>query len=158
MRKVLSRAIAQPARATAVSTVRQGWAVTRQTSSVIGCHAATRTIRQMLEARTYVDRSALGGTTRVHQSFEACPGHDAVLDREQREQRHVDDHRRDGEAAVADAAAIDALADDMHIADHEVGVGDEPDQVQEGDHEHHIHSHAVGRDQDTTGRTAGRPR
>ena len=94
-----------------------------------------RTIRQTLEARTYVDRSALGGTTRVHQRLKPCRCHDAVLDREQREQRYVDHHRRDGERAVAETAAIEGLAHHMHAADHEVGVGDEPDQVQKSEQE-----------------------
>ena len=81
-----------------------------------------------------------------------------MLDREQREQRRVDDHRSDSEGAVADAAAIDAFADDVDVADHEVGVGDESDQVQEDGQENHVYSSAVGRGQDAPGRAAGRPR
>jgi len=120
-------------------------AATRQTSWVIGNQPATRAIRQMLDARTYVGRSALAGTMRVHQRLKPAPGHDAVLDREQREQRYVDHHRRDGESAVAETAAIEGLAHHMHAADHEVGVGDESDQVQKSEQEQHVRKYAVGR-------------
>ena len=99
----------------------------------------------MLEARTYVDRSALAGTMRVNQRLNPCPRHDAVLNREQREQRRVDDHRRDGQSAVAEAAAIDAFAHNVHVADHEVGVGDKSDQVQKSEQKHHVRRYAVGR-------------
>jgi hypothetical protein len=67
-----------------------------------------------------------------------------VLDGEQCQQRDVDDHRRRGEGAVADAAPIDALADDMHTADHEVGVGDEPDGVEEDGQEKQVATDAIG--------------
>src|SRR6478735_3144710 len=67
MSRVLSKAIAHPTRPVTVSTVRHGWAVTRQTSCVIGYQPTNRAIRQTLEARTYVDRSELGGTIRVNQ-------------------------------------------------------------------------------------------
>ena len=99
-----------------------------------------------------------GGHDAGQPAFEACPGHDAVLDREQREQRCVDHHRRDGESAVAEAAAIDGLAHDMHAADHEVGLGDEQDQVQKSEQKYRIHRYAIGRNQDTAGGTAGRLR
>ena len=65
------------------------------------------------------------------------------------------DHRCDGEGAVAEAAAIDALAHDMHAADHEVGVGDESDQVQKSEQKHHVRRYAIDRNQDTAGGTAG---
>ena len=52
-------------------------------------------------------------------------------------------------------ATIDALVDEMHTADGEVGVGDESDQVKKGDQENYIDRDAIGRNQGTAGGTAG---
>ncbi len=158
MRSVLSRTSAHPTRPVTVSNAAQGWAATRQTSYVMGNHASDQDDQNDIGGKHVRRPLCAGRHDAGPQPFESLPGHDAVLDGEQREQRHVDNHRRDRQTAVAQAAAIDAFPDDVHVADHEVGVDDKPDQIEEGEQKHQVDGHAVDRDQGATGGTAGRPR
>ena len=70
------------------------------------------------------------------------------------EQRRIDDQRRDRGGAVT-AAAIDTLADQRHLTDLDVGIGDKSDQVHEDEQEEAVDDEAVDRDDNTPRGTVG---